>query len=130
MINKQELRIGNLVHYKGDVCAVEEIACNGVTLESTVYRDYQYATEKDIFPIYLTRSIVNNCLDLGPKEKYRVEQERDSFYFYDTALSNLAIKQVTTLHNVQNLYCDLAEKELNVRDVITLLSAQEKADSG
>ena len=131
MINKEELRIGNLVLSNGKVWRVSAIDDGCVTVENTQRPYNKLVTINDeVFPILLTNVTIGACADFGLDSRYKVTKVFGRFDFFDDALTVRSLKRVQTWHEVQNLFYALTGRELQVLAVIKTLMKVKKADSG
>lgn len=122
MIELNELRLNNLVDVNGlclqnGICKVAEILADCVTVEYAP-KSYQVALDEDIFPIPLTRDILEqngfNYLplhipDAWSNGKVKLKQHPEGFRVSSGYFKGM----VTSVHELQNLYFAIYKEELN-----------------
>ena len=112
MINKRELRIGNLVKVNY-IFQVKEIKQDGI---NSIWGDYQYSYTA-LQPIPLTEEILN-------KTNLRADIKKDYYeygnFFLERASNSWYCEhiEVTSLHQLQNIYFALSGEELDVSQIL------------
>lgn len=115
-MNAAELRIGNLVLFKGNKIKIESV-------EISYCEQYQGEFNETFKPIKLTEEILLKCGFVQDKEilyrwyldsKYIVYDIDDGGFKYDGVWIRPLIKH---LHQLQNLYFCLIGNELEIKDL-------------
>jgi len=119
MIKAQDLRIGNIVSYRGELFEVFDLICkSSVELDSEkLDRHVNNADLNNIFPVDISEEIL---LKVG-FEKNRQEWSFESFclqifqgWLHYSAGEGLKLSnEIKRLHQLQNLYFALTGQELN-----------------
>ena len=113
MINKRELRIGNLVKVINTIIEVTEIKSGGI---NPIWEDYQYSYTA-LQPIPLTEEILE-------KTNLRADIKKDYYeygnFFLERARNSWYCEhiEVTSLHQLQNIYFALSGEELDVSKIL------------
>ncbi len=120
IIKIEELRIGNYicVNNNGHPCRVMELTMSSVVVES-IKENYNEPTIKSFNPIPLTEEwlfkfgfevseIFKNSYILNSVEIYI----QDGLYWYDFGNDRVEVK---TIHQLQNIYFALNDKELTMK---------------
>lgn len=113
-MNCKELRVGNYVYCKGIIDEVLGIGDNDYYTE----KHYHGVRDEDLTPIPLTDKILLKCgFKIGKENNYIlhdlieiVETDYGNTFFL---MSNFIKSDVKYLHQLQNLYFALTNKELN-----------------
>lgn len=106
MINKNEIRIGNIIQYKEKLLVVYDwVLIDILTSSNEELKDYSY--------IPITPEILEKCGfietdDCFLHKKIKIHQDYTSFYWGDEV-------RIYYLHKLQNLYFALTNEELNVQ---------------
>ena len=113
MINKRELRIGNLVKVNDTIIEVTEIQLRGINPN---WDSYKHSYD-DLQPIALTEEILE-------KTNLRADIKKD-YYEYGNFFLERANNiwycehiEVTSLHQLQNIYFALSGEELDVSKIL------------
>ena len=125
MINKRELRIGNLVIVNGEIIKVEEIKSGGINPN---WDSYEYSYD-DLQPIPLTNEILEK-LSLEKFNRYYsiyknwelVISKEGNKYIIDNIDGDISHYdndyKIRFLHQLQNIYYILNFKELDVSKIL------------
>lgn len=110
MIQNTELRINNLVLYRGEVSVVKGVLATSVDLEVKPCINYtKMALLPSIHPIPLTEEWL---VRLGIyKQEFGIWNNGDAIYFSYGLEKDIEIKSV---HQLQNLFFSLSGKELTI----------------
>ena len=112
MINPNELRFGNVV-------LAPTLTFNGVTMMPTILSYFNEYDATLAQPIPLTHEILENCGFKWNNHKmefsgFKVYPSGDEFHLYVNQLEKYYDSNITSLHQLQNLYFALTGTELGV----------------
>ncbi len=118
MIKKEELRIGNLVHYVGtdETQVVEGLDQENVFLDCITA---DYVGFEEVFPIEITEKhieLISNFLRANEIYWSVMYSEEDGDSYCDIYISD-SIFHFTTIHEVQNFIFLLTDKEFTIKDL-------------
>lgn len=133
MIDVKELRIGNLVICKNEICRINMINRGDVVEVSTIDSDSvkeclacEIMSDR-LYPITLTEELILKCgfeelysdskgyvYDINGVKFLRCYFDTPSFFIETDEDNKLFDKPIDNLHQLQNLYFDLTGKELEV----------------
>ena len=124
MVNASELRLGNHLLYKGKIIVVNEISGNYINQDTSGNSEnYDLIDIEDIEPIRLTEEILTKC-GMVVNERYRASYLGGFCVSYfdglrppnwDVYFRGKSIKGIDFLHEWENLYFFLTDKELETK---------------
>ena len=117
MINKNELRLDNLVIVNNNITTITDVMTDGINY-SVLYEEPKYSYN-EIMPIELTEEILQktNLTIISGTNSYENSEETFCIYLENDIWyieNNKATIEVYYLHQLQNIYYFITNTELNV----------------
>lgn len=120
----EELRIGNLIFYKGDIIPVTMVGLFGIQSDTKGRHINAKFSTGDLHPIPLSEEVLLKCPEIqtsiwmkevwnirDPKSQFHIAKMKGRFLFRGLGMS---VVYVDTLHHLQNLVYTVTGEELEV----------------